>query len=252
MPSNDRLNLARTAARARAGHPQRVMDSDHVWFEERNRVKAMGLVSVVLLGSAAVLGGLALLWRRMSRQRSMPCPEWMTGLLENPYMDAVAGAEMILDRASVSRGMKVVDIGSGPGRVTIPAAERVGPSGEVVAVDIQPKMLDRLRERVEAKSLGNVKLLLAGAGEGRLREGYYDRALLVTVLGEIPDREGAMAEIAKALKPGGMVSITEVLPDPHYQRQATVQRLAGRVGLQFGARYGGALAYTFNFSKPPA
>jgi ubiquinone/menaquinone biosynthesis C-methylase UbiE len=213
-------------------------------------VKVMGLVAVLLLGSIAVLVGAALTWRRISRQRSMPCPAWMTGLLENPYMDAVAGAETILDRASVGRGMKVVDIGSGPGRVTIPAAERVGPSGEVAALDIQPKMLDRLKERVEAKSLGNVKLLLTGAGEGKLREGYYDRALLVTVLGEIPDREGAMTEIANALKPGGMVSITEVLPDPHYQRRATVRRLAERVGLQFAGRYGGALAYTFNFSKP--
>lgn len=219
-------------------------------LEQRTRMKAMRLVSVLLLGTIAVLGGTALAWRRISRQRSMPCPEWMTGLLENPYMDAVAGAETILDRAAVSRGMKVVDIGSGPGRVTILAAERVGPSGEVAALDIQSRMLDRLKERVEAESLGNVKMLLAGAGEGKLREGYYDRALLVTVLGEIPDREAAMAEIANALKPGGMVSITEVLPDPHYQRRATVRRLAEAVGLQFAGMYGGALAYTFNFSRP--
>jgi ubiquinone/menaquinone biosynthesis C-methylase UbiE len=200
--------------------------------------------------SVTALGGAALVWRVVARRQSLPCPAWMTGLLENPYMNAVAGAETLLDRAGVGEAMRVVDVGSGPGRLTIPAAERVGQDGEVTALDIQPAMLQRLRDRLAARSLRNVTLVLAGAGEGKLKVGYYDRALLVTVLGEIPDREAAMQEIASALRPGGLLSITEVLPDPHYQRRGTVRRLAEGAGLRFAGGHEGRLAYTSNFEKP--
>lgn len=204
--------------------------------------------AVVLL--TTVFGGAALVWRVVARRQSLPCPAWMSGLLENPYMNALAGAQTLLDRAGVREAMRVVDVGCGPGRLTIPAAERVGEDGEVTAIDIQPAMLERLRDRLSARSLRNVTLVMAGAGDGKLKPGYYDRALLVTVLGEIPDREAAMQEIASALRPGGLLSITEVLPDPHYQRRATVRRLADGAGLRFAGGHVGRLAYTFNFEKP--
>ena len=60
----------------------------------------------------------------------------------------------------------------------------------------------------------------------RFRANNFDRALLVTVLGEIPDRDAALRAIFDALKPGGILSITEILRDPHYQRRTTVLRLA--------------------------
>jgi ubiquinone/menaquinone biosynthesis C-methylase UbiE len=167
-------------------------------------------------------------------------------------MEALAGSSTLLDRAGVSAGMQVLDVGCGPGRVTLPAAERVGAEGEVVALDIQPAMLAKLERRITERGVTNIRTLLAGAGDGKLDREAFDRAFLVTVLGEIPDREGALREIFSALRPGGLLSITEVFPDPHYQRRSTLRRVAEGAGFRFERFFGTRLAYTANFLRPAA
>src|SRR5262249_48157085 len=112
--------------------------------------------------------------------------------------------------------MAVLDAGCGPGRVAIPIARQVGPRGEVVAMDIQAGMLQRAREKAAAANLANIRFLEGGLGEGKLGRNRFDRSVLVTVLGEIPDREAALREIFDALKPGGMLSVTEIIFDPHF------------------------------------
>jgi ubiquinone/menaquinone biosynthesis C-methylase UbiE len=146
--------------------------------------------------------------------------------------------------------MKLLDVGCGPGRLTIPAAVRVGPEGQIVAVDIQPKMIRRLEDRIHSEGLTNTKIVLGGAGDGQIGHNGFDRALLVTVLGEIPDKEAALAEIFQLLKPGGVLSITEVIPDPHYQSQKRVRQLIDRAGFKEVQFFGSWVAYTLNVIKP--
>jgi ubiquinone/menaquinone biosynthesis C-methylase UbiE len=90
-----------------------------------------------------------------------------------------------------------------------------------------------------------------GVADSALEPQSFDRAMLVTVLGEIPNRERAMAEIFRALKPGGVLAVTEALPDPHYQPYSRVRRLASQVGFVPLNRYGNWVAFTANFIKPP-
>ena len=207
----------------------------------------MTLVMTALVGLALVVV-IGLVWR----WASWPCPAWLVPLLENPYFEAVAGAKALLGRAGIRPGMCVLDAGCGPGRVTVPAATLVGPSGRVVAVDIQQSMLEMLRDRVEGKGLTNVELVLAGLGDGKLPANEFDVALLVTVLGEIPDKLGALREIHQSLRPGGVLSITEVLPDPHYQAVSRVRSLARDSGFRELSIVPGWLSYTLNVSKPAA
>src|SRR5260370_14343785 len=87
-------------------------------------------------------------------------------------------------------------------------------------------------------------------GEGKLGRNRFDRSLLVTVLGEIPDREAALREIFDALKPGGILSVTEVIFDPQFQSRPTVVRLARSAGFREKACHGNRIAFTFNFEKP--
>ena len=194
--------------------------------------------------------GVNIAWRIAARWLSLPCPPWLGWLLENPYVNAVASAETVLDRVGLENGMRLLDVGCGPGRLTVPAARQVLPAGEVVAVDIQTSMLAQAKQRVQEAGLHNVRFLHAGLGQGRLEEDRFDRALLVTVLGEIPDQETALSEIWRALKPGGVLSITEVFPDPHYQPRDKVGELASKVGFQHQATYGNWLAFTMNFIIP--
>lgn len=120
----------------------------------------------------------------------------------------------------------------------------------MVSVDLQAGRLARAKEKARASNLSNIEFVQAGASEGKLGRGRFDRALLVTALGEIPDRPGALKEIFDALKPGGVLSVTETLFDPHYQSRQTVSRLAGEAGFRERGYFGNRLAFTLNLEKP--
>jgi ubiquinone/menaquinone biosynthesis C-methylase UbiE len=211
----------------------------------------MATVAYTILGLIGLIGLIAITWRVASNRRSLPCPAWLRWLVEldNPFTETNRAA-VIVERLELQPGMTVLDAGCGPGRVTIPIARRVGQRGEVVAMDVQAGMLHRAQEKAWAANLANIRFLEAGLGHGKLGRNQFDRALLVTVLGEIPDREAALQEILAALKPGGILSVTEIIFDPHFQSYQTVARLARSVGFREKARYGNRIAFTLNLEKP--
>src|SRR5690606_37489251 len=129
-------------------------------------------------------------------------------------------------------------------------ARRVGRGGEVVAFDVQSEMLLMVEQRAAAEGLTNVRTLEGGIGQGLLERDAFDRALMVAVLGEVPDREAAMREIYTALKPGGLFAVVEAMPDPPYQSRETVRRLAESAGFRLDREYGGWFAFTQRFVKP--
>lgn len=213
----------------------------------------MQIVTCLLIALITIVFLVAILWRLASRRRSLPCPAWLRWLVEldNPFTKTNRAA-VIIEHLRLEQGMVVLDAGCGPGRLTIPLARGVGETGCVVALDIQSGMLDRVRVKAHAANLENIEFLQAGLGEGRLERACFDRALLVTVLGEIPDRQAALEEIFVALKPGGILSVTEIIFDPHFQRRPTVTRLAEAAGFRERAFYGSRVAYTIHFATPTA
>lgn len=215
------------------------------------REGALNGAVLAVLGAVGVPMAIWVAWRLASRRSAIPCPFWLRWLVEtdNPYAKTNS-ASGILAHLDLAPGMRLLDIGCGPGRVTLPAAEQVGATGEVVAVDIQPKMLRRAEDKARAAGLDNIRFVEAAMGTGTLGGIQADRAVLVTVLGEIPDREAAMREIFDALVPGGVLSVTEIAFDPHFQRRGTVERLGDRVGFQESAFFGNGLSYTLNLLKP--
>ena len=211
----------------------------------------MEISAYLILGTIGVALLVFVGWRLASRRHSLPCPVWLRWLVEldNPFTKTNRAA-VIVEHLGLRSGMTVLDLGCGPGRLTVPLARAVGPQGVVVAVDIQSGMLDRAREKVRAANLSNVEFLQAGAGEGKLGRERFDRALLVTVLGEIPDRTAALREIFEALKPGGVLSVTEIVFDPHFQGRRTVNDLAVTAGFRERTFFGSRLAYTLHLERP--
>lgn len=205
------------------------------------------LLALLVAAAVAVFVG----WGLASRRRSLPCPVWLRWMVEldNPFTRTNRAA-VIVGHLGVRPGMEVLDVGCGPGRLAVPLARAVGDGGRVVAMDIQPGMLDRAREKARAAGVHNITFVRAGVGDGAPGRDRFDRALLVTVLGEIPDRDAAMREVFDALKPGGVVSVTEVVFDPHFQRRRTVERLAAAAGFAPGPFFGNSIAYTIHFTKP--
>jgi len=211
----------------------------------------MNTLLPICFGIIALVIVVWLVWRFASRRHELPCPVWLRWLVEmdNPFTETNR-ADVILQHLELQPGMSVLDIGCGPGRLTVPAARQVGLQGKVVAVDLQPGMLRRAQEKAQAAELHNIQFLQAGVGDGKLETGLADRALLVTVLGEIPNREAALREVFAALKPGGILSVTEIIFDPHFQSRETVLRLAGAAGFREKAFFGNRIAFTLNLEKP--
>jgi ubiquinone/menaquinone biosynthesis C-methylase UbiE len=204
-----------------------------------------------LLGAAVLLVVIFAGWRLASRRWTVPCPSWLSWLVEldNPFF-ASTRANNIVAHLDLQAGMRALDAGCGPGRLTIPMAQKVGPAGLVVALDLQAEMLGRVKLKAERADLTNIEFHSAKLGSNELQFGSFDRAVLAAVLGEIPDRKAALREIFDALKPGGILVIAEVIADPHFQRHATVIGLASPIGFREKFRNGGRLAYSIYFEKP--
>lgn len=201
-----------------------------------------------LIGLAIII---ALVWRFASRRYTIPCPVWMSGLLDTPHAGGMsARTRTTVQHLDLRAGMTVLDAGCGPGRLTIPVAEIVGPCGEVTAIDLQEGMLHQAQDRAHTVHLTNIRFLLMGIGEGKLEHDRFDRAVLITVLGEIPDRDAALREIFAALKPGGILLVEETIRDPHFQARSTVLRLAGAAGFIEKEFFGNYFSYTLTLEKP--
>lgn len=188
-------------------------------------------------------------WRWVSRRRSLPCPTWLAATLTSSLMDKLAGTQTTLDRLGLQPGQRVLEVGPGPGRLLIPASRRIWPGGDVVGLDIQPGMLERLNARTARAGVSNLTAVLGDATQSHFSPESFDVIYLCTVLGEIPDRAAALRECHAALKPGGLLSITEIFPDPHYQSRTAVQRLAEAAAFRLLETYGPWYFFTANFVK---
>ena len=205
---------------------------------------------LIILGIALVgLIAITLWWREESRRRSLPCPTWLSGFVEGPLMDRVLGTKTTLDRIGLRPGQRVLEVGPGPGRLLIPAARRVQPGGQVVGLDIQLGMIERLKARAAQAGVSNLTTILGDATQSHFPPESFDVIYFCTVLGEIPDREAALQQCYAVLKPGGLLSITEIFPDPHYQSRATVRRLAESAGFRLQTIQGPWYFFTANFAK---
>ena len=210
-------------------------------------LRLLWLVPAVIFGIVLFwLGPVKLVSRLLDRIRlSIPCPSAIAPLLDHPlrrrYMYSV------LDRIGIQPGERVLELGPGAGAFTVEAAARTGPAGQLVAVDIQPRMIDFVQRRVEENRLVNVETHVADAYDLPVDDGSVDRAFLVAVLPEIPDQARALDELHRVLKPSGLLSITEEFPDPDYRFAFETIRSVEAAGFRLDQRYGNFWVYTVNF-----
>jgi len=118
-------------------------------------------------------------------------------------------AEEMREQLGLEPGMVVCDMGAGNGYHSLPMAEMVGEEGMVWAVDIQPQMLQMLRERAAAEGVENVKTVLGELHDPRLPEGVFDLIVLVDVYHEFSHPEQMLAGMRAALKEGGRMVLVE-------------------------------------------
>jgi SAM-dependent methyltransferase len=197
----------------------------------------------LVLGAAAVVAGAALWWRK----NPSACPYGQRFWVEAPH--PLITRQRLREILDPRPGERILEVGPGTGYYTLDVAEWIKPGGQVDILDLQQEMLDHAMRRAGERGLSNVTPTQSDATGMPYQEGTYDAAFLVTVLGEIPDQDAALRELARVLKPGGRLVVGELLGDPHYVRLAPVRLRASGVGLAYERRVGNALGYFARFVK---
>lgn len=129
--------------------------------------------------------------------------------LERPEREQEEGLSLLIESLRLEPGLVVADIGAGSGVISTRIAERIGPAGTVLAVDIQQEMLDALAARCKQRGIDNVLPVLGSAKSPALRPESVDLVVMVDVYHEFEFPYEMLSEIAAALKPGGRVAFVE-------------------------------------------
>jgi protein-L-isoaspartate O-methyltransferase len=210
--------------------------------------------SRIVLGGVAVLVLGQVVLRVLRRAAPGPMPSRLAPMLTMPLRARLFGTpERVLDRAGVTPGMRVLEVGPGPGVYTMSLAKRVASSsedGSVICLEIQPEMITVLRDRLRAARIQNVDVVQGDGRQMPLSDGDFDLVFLVDVVGEIPDKPAFFRECARVLTSGGTLAVTEQISDPDFRLPSTVRTLATDAGLREDVRMGLSWwTYTARFRK---
>jgi ubiquinone/menaquinone biosynthesis C-methylase UbiE len=159
------------------------------------------------------------------------CPWWIGYFLLSPLRRTLQNPDRIL-APYVREGMTVLEIGPGMGFFSLPLARLVGKSGRIICVDVQERMLDKLKKRAQKSGLLDRITAILTEGNSLHIEKYEDQvdfALAFSVLHEVPDQGRMFDEVYRSLKSGSLLLISE--PKSHVTEedfQATIETARAR------------------------
>ena len=193
------------------------------------------------LGLAAGVAG-ALWWRK--NPSACPYSQRLWVQVPHPLITRARLREALRPQP----GERILEIGPGTGYYTLNLAEWIGPDGALDAFDLQQEMLDHTMRQVGERGLTNVTATQGDARSLPYGDDTFDAVVLTTVLGEIPDQDPALVEIARVLRPGGRLVVGEVAFDPHFVAPGALRERAEAAGLRFERRSGPVFGYFARFA----
>jgi len=178
-----------------------------------------------------------------------PMPEFAANIIDNPLRRRIQPPNNTPARHKIEPGMKVLEVGPGNGTYTMAIARKVGNRGKVITIDIEPKMIERVKKRAQIEGIKNIEARVADVFELPFEDGYFDAVYMITVIGEIPTPERAMREFYRVLSPQGTLSFSELFMDPDYPLAGSIERKANSVGFRLKEKVGNFFYYTLIFEK---
>lgn len=141
--------------------------------------------------------------------------------------DRAAEAERLLELLRLEPGLAVADVGAGKGDWTVGLARAVRPGGRVWATEVDPELVDAIRERVGLEELGPVEVVLGAERSTGLPAACCDAILLRLVYHHLKEPAPILADLARALKPGGRMLVIETVPQKDWRRLEGVPERGG-------------------------
>ena len=172
-------------------------------------------------------------------------PHHMTWFLDLPGRGLIMSAKTVANRLPVAPDAEVLEVGPGSGYYSLEVAKRI-PDGRLRLLDIQQEMLNKSEGKLRAAGLENFTTHQSDGRSLPFEGNSIDAIFLVTVFGEIEERDDFLSEASRVLKPRGVLSITEHRPDPDFESVEKVVddvRAHGFVPIQ---KLGWRWAYTLN------
>jgi SAM-dependent methyltransferase len=189
--------------------PKPRLDAFTMLLRPRRPLQLFALTTMLLV---VVVGALAAQQRRHPVSGRVLAPTMGVegaAWLDRPEREAEEAPSKAIAALALPRGAVVADVGAGSGYYTVRLARAVGPSGRVVATDLQPGMLEILRARVTRETLTNVDVVQGRADEPVLPAKTFDMILLVDVYHELAAPQPFVRKLKDALKPGGRLVLIE-------------------------------------------
>lgn len=173
-------------------------------------------------------------------------PAKHAGSLVNPLRRLIQSPRRTVERMALARTDTVLEIGCGPGYFSRAIAAAV-PEGSLILFDLQLAMLDLARQRLPA--FANIYFTQGDASSLPFPDASFDAALLVLVLGEVPDPDRCIAEVARVVLHGGSVTFAESRRDSDFIPIGKLQARAEKHGLVLSEKRGPGWEYTARFRK---
>jgi len=178
------------------------------------------------------------------------CPYQFSFILLCPLRSLFLSPRTLAKRLEIREDSTVLEVGPGPGYYSVPLARQL-PHGKLVLADIQPQMLAQAKKRLAKRGQTNVDYYQCDGSQFDLPDNHFDAIFLITVFGEVQHQQEYMTEFFRLMKPGGILSISEIaIGDPHITPINNVQELATHAGFTVDKIYGSRWNYTANFRKP--
>jgi len=169
--------------------------------------------------------------------------------LLNPLRRLVQSPKRTVAALGIQPGSNVLEVGPGPGFFTPMLSDAAGP-GCVVLIDLQFEMVDLARQRTTAAGKRNVAVSQGDAAVLPFAAATFDTALVATVLGELPQPDRLVGELARVLRAGGIVGVAETRRDSDFIRVTDLVEMFTRGGFEFVRRSGSRLQYVATFRRP--
>jgi precorrin-6B methylase 2 len=214
-----------------------------------SKVVSLELVFVCTFAFAFVLCGLII--RLACNWWSIPWPYWLAWFLKNPYMKLIANPESFAEFCALKPCERILDVGCGAGRVTLPILCRIGRTGHVTAIDLQLGMIKHLEFALKKSGFTNCSPLHTDVHSFYPGPASFDCIVFTTSFGEIPERFTLLSRLIAALLPKGRIAFMEVLPDPCFVRLRHLERLCIDLGCETLAKSETIFSYFLLCQKPP-